>query len=181
MKRILFQIAVALIFSATAMADRGQVDVNPLQTFREQMEQLRRDCARRHWDHACLQQKKIIKENMGKLYEICKEDPEDERCGAIMTERKEVRASFEVFCEQNPHETRCVKKREANKRREKVKRKFCAKNPDAKRCEPPPVREKSANSFLEYCKQNPERPMCAGYMEKQNRDKPQGPPDANTF
>ena len=173
-------VALIAALPSIGLAD-AKLDVNPLLTFRAQMEALRRDCAKRGWDENCQRQRKLLKDNLVKLRDVCKEDPDDERCGAIMTEKKDAKSTQEVFCQQNPHELRCVKKRENSRRREKIKRKFCSKNPDAKRCEPRIARQKGAGTFLEYCKLNPDKPRCIKWMEQKNRNAPPASPDANTF
>ena len=110
--------------------------------------------------------KKKLQEEMINLQSICKKNPENEKCGAVMKEKRT--NPWIAFCLQNPYAKKCLRKRLRQRRRDKIKTKFCAKNPDAKRCETKQIVTK--RDIKKHCKQNPHSKKCV-YLERRKEFK----------
>ena len=153
---------ILLLSPASSFADF----YNPLVSYKEQLKNLRRDCRDRPFDQECERLEKKLKDEMVELQGICKKNPENERCGAVM--KVERVNPWVAFCLKNPYAKKCVGKRLRHRRREKLKAKYCAKNPDAKRCQTRQVISK--RDLKRHCKQNPHSKKCV-YLERRNTHK----------
>jgi len=151
--------------------DKDYIDVNPLLTFAEQLEEINEECANRGIDRECEERRAEIKENMKKLRQICRKKPDDSRCGALSSGHKDVVSTIETFCREHPHEERCVRRHEITKRAAKRKAKYCAKNPDSKRCLVRVEKPKGAAALAEYCQVFPERRRCVRWKEALEKSK----------
>lgn len=177
---LVLSILLGLLLPCVSIAQ--EMALNPLQTYREQMKTLNRECAGDPNNKACKEMKNRLRDDMVKLRSICKRDPDDERCGAILKEKKSRGWRLNQFCQQNPHSKKCVRMRERDKRRTKLKRKFCSKNPDEKRCFSRRHRKAKGHGTLhEYCKQYPKKPKCIALAEKMNKGKPKPRVESNAF
>lgn len=166
-------------FSANTVLAENDL-YNPLLSYREQLKNLRRDCQDRKYDKDCENIEKKLGDEMEKLKEVCRSNPNDERCGAVMKERREVNA-FEMFCQENPHAKKCVVRRIRSTKREKMKRFFCTKNPEATRCQNK-VKDKSKRGFAFFCKSHPDDRRCKVYLERKAMNNPvKKDPETNSF
>lgn len=168
-----------LIFTMTSHCLAEENLYNPLISYREQLKTLRRDCAERKYDKDCENIEKKLTDEMEKLKDVCKSNPHDERCGAVMKERKDIN-KFQIFCQDNPHAKKCVVRRTRARLREKMKRLFCNKNPDASRCQNS-VKDKSRKGFAFYCKTKPDDRRCKVYLERKMMKNPQKEPESHGF
>lgn len=155
-------------------------DINPIMSFEEQAKRLSAECS---GDAArtveCEKKRKQHEDVLKALRAICRETPDDDRCGAI--QRKKPVSRIKQFCLENPYEYKCVRRRELHKIREKRLRKYCAKNPDAPRCKSKSSKQTSHLTFAEKCKMYPKNRRCLERKERDERDAKQQDPEANTF
>ncbi|MFN8391470.1 MAG: hypothetical protein U0136_14375 [Bdellovibrionota bacterium] len=161
--------------------DKDHIDINPLITFSEQLQELNTECANRPLDRDCEERKEQIKGDIRKLREICRKDWHDERCQALSPPHENFESTAENYCRSHAQEPRCVRRREYAKRRTKYNAVFCSKNPDAKRCQGEVTRTSGAVDIAEYCKVFPEKKRCVRYFKAKNENKPRSEPEINTF
>lgn len=176
MRRLLFLtllLAISPLRSAYAADDKkDHIDINPLVTFSEQLQELEEECANKPYDRSCDERREEIKDNIKKLRQICRKNPNDDRCESLAPHRKEVVSTIEFYCRQNPHEPRCVRRRVHQRQHLKKLGKFCAKNPDSKRCQVKVQNPRGKTAMSEYCATFPEKLRCVKWKEKQAQKRP---------
>ena len=156
-------------------------EVSPILTFQDRMRELSQDCAHDPNSPGCVAQRKLLKEEYSRLRDLCREKPESDVCGAVVHKKMQPGVAVEQKCIQQPQALACQKWAERKKKREKKRILFCKKNPNERRCLGRTSKHRTYASIGEFCKVNPEKPVCKSIAEKRDRGKPKAPEEGNAF
>ena len=148
------------------------IDINPLITFAEQLQEVNTECANRPLDRSCEERKDELKASMRKLREICRRDNQDPRCDSLSPRHQSMESNLEQFCRGHSQDPTCLRRKDQKKRRTKYNALFCSKNPDAKRCQLGADKSKQEVDIDEYCKVFPEKKKCVRYAKEKAARKP---------